>query len=76
MDIKLDKIINKNDIKDHSIIVVKFKNDGYQDFGKIANQIGAMIKDKNDCFLLFMHESQSFDLLPEEEMNKRGWFKK
>lgn len=74
--ITLDKIIDKDLIKDNSIIVLKFENDGYNDFKKVANNIGVMIQDKNGCFVLFLHKSQEIEVLPEEEMNKRGWYKK
>lgn len=76
MSIYLDKIIDKDLIKDNSVIVIKFKNDGYQDFEKVANQIGETMKDKKGCFIIFLHDSQSIDLISEEEMNKFGWYKK
>lgn len=76
MSVFLDKIINKDNIKDNSIIVMKFHNDGYEDFKKVANQIGETIKDKKGCFIIFLHDSQNIDVIPEEEMNKFGWYKK
>lgn len=73
--ITLDKIIDKNQVKDNSIIVLKFENEGYQDFQKVANGIKSMIQDKKDVFILFLHKNQEIEVLPEKEMNKRGWYK-
>lgn len=76
MDIYLDKIINRDDIKDNSVLVFKFEHDGYQDFQKVANAAAKILNGTKDCFFLFLHKSQEFEIWSEEEMNKRGWYKK
>ena len=75
MSFTLDKIVNPEDIKDNSVFIVNFHNEGYDSFSKIAKMIQDTFIESKNCKVFFIHESQSLDVFPECEMNKLGWFK-
>lgn len=75
-------VINVNEIKDNSILIVKIdvpspmhKMAVAPTFAKLLSPYGPKLREKNVTVMLML-ATESIDIISEEEMNRAGWEKK
>ncbi len=74
-DLTLEKIINFNDIKENSLLLLKCGELNEGAIIAIKNLMelyGDKLKEKNSTFLV-MRNDTDISLLSEDEMNRAGW---
>ena|ERR1017187_1136004 len=75
--IELDQIFNIDELKNNSVIVLRFDKAGEWILGlmqRFSDKYGEILKSKN-CIILLLGKDDSLDTVNEKEMFEYGWQK-